>query len=97
MPARRGRLRRRYRLGSIRAIRRASAEIQFRRRRAAARETSPTAPFDQTPPELPEALSKLDFDAWRDIRFRPDKAFLGANGSLFRLQLFHLGHLFSGR
>jgi periplasmic glucans biosynthesis protein len=53
-----------------------------------------TAPFDPTPPELPEALAKLDFDAWRDIRFRPDKAFLGANGSLFRLQLFHLGHLF---
>jgi glucans biosynthesis protein len=53
-----------------------------------------TAPFDKTPPELPEALSKLDFDAWRDIRFRSEKAFLGANGSLFRLQLFHLGHLF---
>jgi len=53
-----------------------------------------TAPFDPAPPELPEALAKLDFDAWRDIRFRPDKAFLGANGSLFRLQLFHLGHLF---
>ncbi len=53
-----------------------------------------TAPFDPAPPELPESLAKLDFDAWRDIRFRPDKAFLTANGSLFHLQLFHLGHLF---
>src|SRR5664279_3069342 len=53
-----------------------------------------TADFDTGSPPLPEALNKLDFDAWRDIRFRPDKAFLGANGSQFRLQLFHLGHLY---
>jgi len=53
-----------------------------------------TAPFDAAIAPLPEALNKLDFDAWRDIRFRPDKAFLAANGSQFRLQLFHLGHLF---
>jgi periplasmic glucans biosynthesis protein len=52
------------------------------------------ADFDTGSPPLPEALNKLDFDAWRDIRFRPDKAFLGANGSQFRLQLFHLGHLY---
>jgi glucans biosynthesis protein len=53
-----------------------------------------SADFDTASPALPEALNKLDFDAWRDIRFRPDKAFLGANGSQFRLQLFHLGHLY---
>jgi glucans biosynthesis protein len=53
-----------------------------------------TADFDTASPALPEALNKLDFDAWRDIRFRPDKAFLAANGSQFRLQLFHLGHLY---
>jgi glucans biosynthesis protein len=53
-----------------------------------------SADFDQTLPLLPEALSKLDFDAWRDIRFRPDKAFFAANGSQFRLQLFHLGFLY---
>ena len=50
--------------------------------------------FDSASPALPEALNKLDFDAWRDIRFRPDKAFFAANGSQFRLQLFHLGHLY---
>lgn len=52
------------------------------------------ASFETALPPLPDALNKLDFDAWRDIRFRPDKAFLAVNGSQFRLQLFHLGHLF---
>ncbi len=38
------------------------------------------APYAAEPPPLPEALSKLDFDAWRDIRFRPEKAFLNDAG-----------------
>jgi glucans biosynthesis protein len=53
-----------------------------------------TAPFEAGAAPLPETLNKLDFDAWRDIRFRPDKAFLASNGNQFRLQLFHLGHLY---
>lgn len=53
-----------------------------------------TVDFDTASQALPDALNKLDFDAWRDIRFRPDKAFLAANESHFRLQLFHLGHLY---
>lgn len=44
---------------------------------------------------LPEALSKLDFDAWRDIRFRPERALMAQSGSDYRLQLFHLGFLFT--
>lgn len=52
------------------------------------------APYESEPPSLPEVLNKLDFDAWRDIRFRPDKAFLNFPGSMFRLELFHLGHLY---
>ena len=40
---------------------------------------------------LPDQLGKLDDAAWRDIRFRADRALLGNNGGLFRLQLFHLG------
>ena len=52
-----------------------------------------TAPFQPAPP-LPDQLAKLDFDAWRDIRFRPERALpLGAGGT-FRLQLFHLGFLY---
>ncbi len=52
------------------------------------------APFDALPPKLPDGLDKLDFDAWRDIRFRPEKALLGAGGGPFRLETFHLGHLY---
>ena len=52
------------------------------------------APFAATPPALPEQIAALDFDAWRDIRFRPEKALLGSGGGPFRLQTFHLGHLF---
>jgi periplasmic glucans biosynthesis protein len=52
------------------------------------------ADFDQAAPALPEALNKLDFDSWRDIRFRPEKALLATQGSQFRLQLFHLGHIY---
>ena len=58
-----------------------------------AREIS-LAPFSGTPPALPDPIAGLDFDGWRDIRFRADKALLGGNGGPFRLQAFHLGHLF---
>jgi glucans biosynthesis protein len=53
------------------------------------------APFDDTIPPLPPAIANLDFDAWRDIRFRSDKALLGPPGGNFRLELFHLGHLYT--
>ena len=52
------------------------------------------APFDASIPNLDPVLARLDFDAWRDIRFRPDKAFLATPPSSFRLQTFHLGHLY---
>lgn len=52
-----------------------------------------SAPFQPTPP-LPAPLAKLDFDAWRDIRFRPERALpIGPHGR-FRLELFHLGFLY---
>jgi periplasmic glucans biosynthesis protein len=49
----------------------------------------------ETPPTLPDALAKLDFDTWRDIRFRPDRALLQGQGSNFRLQTFHPGFLYT--
>ena len=52
------------------------------------------APFETNPPPLPDSLAKLDFDAWRDIRFRRDKALLGTDGGPFRVEMFHLGHLY---
>jgi glucans biosynthesis protein len=50
-------------------------------------------PFEANPPPLPEPIARLDFDTWRDIRFRPDRALL-AGASPFRLQLFHPGFLY---
>ena len=52
------------------------------------------APFDAQTPPLPDSIAALDFDAWRDIRFKSDRLLLGAPGAPFRLELFHLGHLY---
>lgn len=52
------------------------------------------AAYDARDNQLPEALAKLDFDTYRDIRFRPDKALLGSGGGPFRMQMFHLGFLY---
>jgi glucans biosynthesis protein len=57
-------------------------------------ETLAKVPYAAKAPSLPAPIAKLDYDAWRDIRFKPEKAFLGAEGSPFRLQLFHLGFLY---
>lgn len=62
-------------------------EVQRKAREIAA------LPYEPAPAP-PEVLTKLDFDAWRDIRFRPERAFLAQNGSPFRMQMFHPGFLF---
>ncbi len=49
----------------------------------------------ETPNNLPDALARLDFDSWRDIRFRPERALLQSTGSQFRLQTFHPGFLYT--
>jgi len=51
-------------------------------------------PFDAKLPKIPAVFDRLDWDKWRQIRFRPDKSLLRGGGSRFSLQLFHLGHLF---
>lgn len=52
------------------------------------------APYDPANPPLPEPFNRLDYDAWRDIRFRPDRALLGSAGGPFRMHLFHRGFLY---
>ena len=57
------------------------------------------APFDGATPRLPEAFDKLDYDAWRDIRFKPERALLGGEKNQppagpFRIETFHLGFLY---
>ena len=51
-------------------------------------------PFEVNIPPLPAPFATLDFDAWRDIRFRADKALFQSTNSPFQLQLFHLGFNF---
>ncbi len=51
------------------------------------------APFEDAPARLPPQFDKLDFDTWRDIRFRPEHALLNGSGA-FRLETFHLGFLY---
>jgi periplasmic glucans biosynthesis protein len=52
------------------------------------------APFEEAPQRLPDAFDKLEYDSWRDIRFRPDRALLANGGGAFRLETFHLGFLY---
>ena len=44
---------------------------------------------------VPDALARLTYDQYRDIRFRPDQALLGDDPAGYRLQLFHPGFLFN--
>jgi glucans biosynthesis protein len=52
------------------------------------------APFDDAPPRLPEEINRLEYDDWRDIRFRPDRAIALSAAQDFRLETFHLGFLY---
>ena len=50
-------------------------------------------PFDAAAAKVPEDLSQLSYDSYREIRFRRDRAFWRDGGSDFRLLPFHLGFL----
>lgn len=54
-------------------------------------------PYEPDRPELPEAFRDLDYDDYRDIRFRPERSIWGAEPLPFRLQLFPRGFLYSDR
>ncbi|QFT84428.1 Glucans biosynthesis protein G precursor [Halomonas sp. THAF12] len=51
------------------------------------------APYEAPDADLPPALTELDYDAYRQIRFRPDRAVWHDDG-LFEVQLFHPGFLY---
>lgn len=50
-------------------------------------------PYQAPQGNLPDALTKLTYDQYRDIRFRPERA-LWNGQALFNIQLFHLGFLY---
>jgi glucans biosynthesis protein len=52
-------------------------------------------PYDANPPQLPQVFDGMDWDKYRQIRFRPERSLLRGGGSKFSLQLFHLGYLFT--
>lgn len=57
---------------------------------ARARAASP----DAEPPPLTDFLASLDYDSYKQIQFRPDRARWDFDGSEFRLHAFHMGWLF---
>jgi glucans biosynthesis protein len=46
---------------------------------------------------LPSELSNIDYDAYRGIRYRPDKALWRGDGLPFQIQFFHRGWIFKDR
>lgn len=53
-----------------------------------------TAPFEEAAPRLPDPFNNLDYDSWRDIRFKPDRTLFAGGNSGFRLETFHVGFLY---
>jgi periplasmic glucans biosynthesis protein len=51
-------------------------------------------PYQDRSSRLPDSIAKLNYDQYRDIRFRPDHA-LWRNQALFEVQFFHRGFAFS--
>jgi glucans biosynthesis protein len=53
------------------------------------------APYEANVPQLPPVFEAMDWDKWRQIRFRSERALLRGGGNRFSLQTFHLGYLFT--
>ncbi|MFN3919436.1 MAG: glucan biosynthesis protein [Methylohalobius sp.] len=54
-------------------------------------------PYEQDNASLPEELAKLDYDRYRDIRFKPEFALWRDEGLPFQVQFFHRGFLYRNR
>lgn len=54
-------------------------------------------PYEPDRPELPAALKNLQYDQYRDIRFRPEKNLWRDEALPFQIQLFARGFLFVDR
>jgi glucans biosynthesis protein len=51
-------------------------------------------PFE-APEKIPDFLLKLDYDQWREIRFRPEKALWREQKLPFQVEFFHPGFLYN--
>ena len=54
-----------------------------------------SAPFKRQVSKLPSALKDIDYDSYRAIRFRPDRALWRGEGLPFEVQFFHRGFIFT--
>lgn len=52
-------------------------------------------PFHEPAGQIPEFLLKIDYDSWRDIRFKPEKALWKNEKVLFKVQFFHSGFFYN--
>jgi glucans biosynthesis protein len=48
-------------------------------------------PYRSPKGEVPDSLLAINYDQWRDIRFKPDRSFWRKEGLPFTLQFFHPG------
>ena len=51
-------------------------------------------PYQAPPEKLPDEVAKMTYDAYRDIRFRPEARLWGSENLPFALDLFHPGFYF---
>jgi glucans biosynthesis protein len=51
-------------------------------------------PYEAPRPDLPQSLTGMNFDQYRDLRFRPERSLLQQGGGAFRMQMFHLGFIY---
>src|SRR5579864_6102400 len=51
-------------------------------------------PFQEAKPRDPELLERIDFDAYQQIKFRPDWAIWNEGGGPYPVELFHVGRYF---
>jgi len=51
-------------------------------------------PFHSPRENLPKVLANLNYDQYREIRFRRDKALWTADDLPFRIEFFHPGYLY---
>jgi glucans biosynthesis protein len=75
------------------AVPQAAAAFEFAEVIARARALG-AAPYADRGPDVPEWLREIDYDQWRDIRFRPERALWSGSRSPFRIQFFHTGFLY---
>ncbi len=54
-------------------------------------------PYARDDGGMPEFLNNYDYDQYRDIRFKPEKALWKDEGLPFQVQLFHRGFMFKDR